>query len=139
MNCTDCGTENQAESVTNRAIDDLSMREHTVTGKSEPVGAWKTVRVFSMVRGKSEDGLRPQLFEGRERGLRLLKDTLTDAVAERRTRHVAIIGEGGVGKTRLEEELKTMLVGQITRTGTGTFRTLWAAGLPASAGEELTG
>jgi len=64
-----------------------------------------------MVRGKSEDGLRPPPFVGRERELRLLKDTLTAAITERRTRHVAIIGEGGIGKTRLAEELKKHIDG----------------------------
>ncbi|MBT8216677.1 MAG: AAA family ATPase, partial [Acidimicrobiia bacterium] len=65
----------------------------------------------SMVRGTSDDHVRPPPFVGRDRELRLLKDTLTAAIAERRTRHVAIIGEGGIGKTRLAEELKKHIDG----------------------------
>ncbi|MBT8202656.1 MAG: AAA family ATPase [Acidimicrobiia bacterium] len=99
------------ESVTSRAIDYEPMGEHEVKGKTEPVMAWKAVRVASMVRGTSDDHVRPPPFVGRDRELRLLKDTLTAAIAERRTRHVAIIGEGGIGKTRLAEELKKHIDG----------------------------
>ena len=55
--------------------------------------------------------MRPPPFVGRERELRLLKDTLTAAIAERRTRLVSIIGEGGIGKTRLAEEFKKHIDG----------------------------
>ena len=99
------------KSVTSRAIDYESMGEQTVKGKAEPVTAWKAVRVSSMVSGTSEDHMRPPPFVGRERELRLLKDTLTAAIAEQRTRHVAIIGEAGIGKTRLAEELKKHIDG----------------------------
>ena len=89
------------ESVTRRAIDYQSMGEQSVKGKAEPVAAWKALRVASMVRGSSEDEIRPPPFVGRERELRLLKDTLGAVGSEQRARHVAIIGEGGIGKTRL--------------------------------------
>jgi class 3 adenylate cyclase/tetratricopeptide (TPR) repeat protein len=99
------------ESVTNRAIDYEPMGEHTVKGKTEPVGAWKALRVGSMVRGKSGSDVRPPPFVGRERELRLLKDTLAAVMSERRAQHIAIIGEGGIGKTRLSEELKKHIDG----------------------------
>jgi len=98
------------ESVSNRAIDYESMGEHTVKGKSEPVAAWKALRVGSMVRGKSAD-VHPPPFVGRERELRLLKDTLAAVQKEKRSQHVAIIGEGGIGKTRLAEEFKNHIDG----------------------------
>ncbi|MBT8164203.1 MAG: AAA family ATPase [Acidimicrobiia bacterium] len=99
------------ESVTSRAIDYEAMGEHSVKGKTEPVAAWKALRVGSMVRGKSASDVRPPPFVGRERELRLLKDTLTAVMSERRAQHIAIIGEGGIGKTRLSEELKKHIDG----------------------------
>ncbi len=99
------------ESVTNRAIDYQPMGEHSVKGKSEAVAAWKAVRVGSMVRGKSEGDVRPPPFVGRERELRLLKDTLAVVQTEQRSQHVAIIGEGGIGKTRLANEFKNHIDG----------------------------
>ncbi|MGI9648669.1 MAG: AAA family ATPase [Acidimicrobiia bacterium] len=99
------------ESVTSRAIDYEPMGEHSVKGKSEPVAAWKALRVASMVRGKSDHDVRPPPFVGRERELRLLKDTLAAVGSEQRAQHVAIIGEGGIGKTRLAEEFKKHIDG----------------------------
>ncbi|NNC92412.1 MAG: AAA family ATPase [Acidimicrobiia bacterium] len=119
------------ESVTSRAIDYEPMGEHTVKGKTEPVAAWKALRVGSMVRGKSEGDVRPPPFVGRERELRLLKDTLTAVTTERRAQHVAIIGEGGIGKTRLSEELKKHIDGYAEDI-------YWHQGRSPSYGEGVT-
>ena len=119
------------ESVTSRAIDYESMGEHTVKGKTEPVAAWRALRVASMVRGKSDHDVRPPPFVGRERELRLLKDTLAAVGSEKRAQHVAIIGEGGIGKTRLAEEFKNHIDGY-------TEAMYWHQGRSPSYGDGVT-
>jgi class 3 adenylate cyclase/tetratricopeptide (TPR) repeat protein len=119
------------ESVSNRAIDYEPMGEHSVKGKAEPVRAWKALRVASMMRGKAEDEIHPPPFVGRERELRLLKDTLAVVGSEQRSQHVAIIGEGGIGKTRLAEEFKKHIDGYATDT-------YWHQGRSPSYGDGVT-
>ena len=78
--------------------------EHSVKGKQTPVQAWRAVRVVSGRRGEwRADGLVSP-FVGREHEMRLLKDMLAATSRERRARLISIVGEGGIGKTRLAEE-----------------------------------
>ena len=103
-------------SVTSRAIDYESMGEQSVKGKSEVVQAWKAVRVAGMVGGRAEGDMRLPPFVGREKEMRLLKDQLTAAETEQRARLVSIVGEGGIGKTRVADEFKNHLDGFATDT-----------------------
>ena len=48
---------------------------------------------------------------GRERELRLLKDALAGVEADHRSQLVSIIGEAGIGKTRLAEEFRNHIDG----------------------------
>ncbi|MDH5372790.1 MAG: AAA family ATPase, partial [Acidimicrobiia bacterium] len=98
-------------SVTNRAIQYESMGSREVKGKEEPVSAWKALRIGGMMGGKAEGELRHPPFVGRDREMRLLKDQLSAVESEQRARLVSIVGEGGIGKTRLAEEFKNHLDG----------------------------
>jgi class 3 adenylate cyclase/tetratricopeptide (TPR) repeat protein len=98
-------------SVTNHAIHYESIGERDVKGKAEAVAAWKALRVAGLVGGRLESELRHPPFFGREREMRLLKDELAAVESEQRARLVSIIGEGGVGKTRLGEEFKNYIDG----------------------------
>lgn len=98
-------------SITDRSIDYESMGELTVKGKTDVVAAWKAVRVAAMVGGRVDGDIRRPPFVGREREMRLLKDQLTAAEGEQRARLVSIVGEGGIGKTRLAEEFKRHIDG----------------------------
>jgi class 3 adenylate cyclase/tetratricopeptide (TPR) repeat protein len=93
-------------SVTSHAIHYESMGDREVRGKAEAVAAWKALRVAGLIGGRLESELRHPPFVGREREMRLLKDELAAVESEQRARLVSIIGEGGVGKTRLSEEFK---------------------------------
>jgi class 3 adenylate cyclase/tetratricopeptide (TPR) repeat protein len=70
-------------------------------GKSEPVPAYRLV-------GVREDAERPQRLDapmvGRDRELEQLSAALTEAVKTRRCRLVTLVGEAGVGKSRLIDE-----------------------------------
>lgn len=85
--------------------------KHEVKGKAEPITAWRAVRVMTdrTQRGKS-GGLEP-VFVGREAELRLLKDALHATERTGRARLVSIIGEAGIGKTRLAWELRKYVGG----------------------------
>jgi class 3 adenylate cyclase/tetratricopeptide (TPR) repeat protein len=69
-------------------------------GKSRPVPAHRLLRV-------RDRPPRPHVtrFVGRERDLAMLRDGWDQAVAERRCALVTIVGDAGVGKSRLASEL----------------------------------
>jgi class 3 adenylate cyclase/tetratricopeptide (TPR) repeat protein len=80
---------------------------HDVKGKSNPVRTWRALSVLS---GQSERGrggaIEPPLV-GRKRELRILVEALDRVVAARGGAHlVTVIGEAGVGKSRLVREFE---------------------------------
>lgn len=119
------------QSVTARAIDYEAMGERTVKGKGEAVQAWKAVRVAGMVGGRADGELRLPPFVGREREMRLLKDQLNAVESEQRARLVSIVGEAGIGKTRLAEEFKNHIDGF-------TADVYWHQGRSPSYGDGVT-
>jgi class 3 adenylate cyclase/tetratricopeptide (TPR) repeat protein len=70
-------------------------------GKSEPVPAYRLVSV-------QEHAERPRRLDapmvGRDAELELLRDALDEAATDRRCRLVTVVGEAGVGKSRLIDE-----------------------------------
>lgn len=118
-------------SVTSHAIDYESMGERTVKGKTESVTTWKALRVAGMLGGRAETELRHPPFVGREREMRLLKDELAAVETEQRARLVSIIGEGGIGKTRLADEFKNYIDGF-------TADVYWHQGRSPSYGDGVT-
>jgi class 3 adenylate cyclase len=119
------------ESVTNRSIDYHFEGERTVKGKSDAVPTWRAQRVASRVGGRDEDEIRRPPFVGREREMRLLKDALSAIESEERSRLVSIVGEAGIGKSRLAEEFKNHVDGF-------TQDVYWHDGRSPSYGEGLT-
>jgi class 3 adenylate cyclase/tetratricopeptide (TPR) repeat protein len=79
------------------------LREGTLKGKSTPVRAWRLVEPGDRVRPRGVPGLATRMV-GRDRQLELLKSLYTAVAEEERPRFVSIVGEAGVGKTRLTEE-----------------------------------
>ncbi len=118
-------------SVTSRAIDYESIGERTVKGKTDVVQAWRVVRVAGMVGGRPDGELRVPPFVGREREMRLLKDQLKAVESEQRARLVSIVGEAGIGKTRLAEEFKGYIDGFIADV-------YWHQGRSPSYGDGVT-
>jgi class 3 adenylate cyclase len=68
-------------------------------GKSQPVPAFRLVRVRDVTERRHEAS-----FVGRERELALLQETCERVRAEQRCELVSVVGEAGVGKSRLVAE-----------------------------------
>jgi class 3 adenylate cyclase/tetratricopeptide (TPR) repeat protein len=85
--------------------------EQTLKGKAAPVQAWRALRVVAERGGRGRaDQLEPP-FVGRDVELRLLKDLFHACGAERRVRHVSVVGTAGIGKSRLAWEFEKYLDG----------------------------
>jgi class 3 adenylate cyclase len=104
-------------------------------GKPEGVPARRVVRTLSIMRPRGLRGM-PSVFIGRETQLAELRDRYTDVATTRVPHLVSILGDAGVGKTRLMRELRDWLAGQspppIHRTGRvlsyGKGTTYWPMG-----------
>jgi class 3 adenylate cyclase len=86
----------------------------TVQAKGKPAGVVcrKLVRALSLMRPRGIGGLQP-VFVGRDRELADLREAYDRAVADGgRPRLVTVVGDAGVGKTRLLREFWQWLGGQ---------------------------
>jgi class 3 adenylate cyclase len=100
-------------------------------GKAEPLPAHRAIRVVARRRGAGRsDQLEPP-FVGRAAELRLLKEAFHASGQERRPRLVSLIGQAGIGKSRLVWELQKYLDG-ITETA------FWHQGRCPAYGEGVT-
>jgi class 3 adenylate cyclase/tetratricopeptide (TPR) repeat protein len=78
--------------------------DQELKGKSAPVAAFRAVRVVAQRGGVGRsEGLEPP-FVGRESELRLIKDFYHATGRERGPRLVSVIGQAGIGKSRLAWE-----------------------------------
>jgi class 3 adenylate cyclase/tetratricopeptide (TPR) repeat protein len=85
----------------------------TLKGKTIPVPAWRATRVVSERRGRGRvEALEPP-FVGRGDELRLLKDLLETVGQESRARLVSLVGEAGIGKSRLVWEFLKYIDGLV--------------------------
>jgi class 3 adenylate cyclase/tetratricopeptide (TPR) repeat protein len=73
-----------------------------VEAKGKPAGVEcrKLVRALSLMRPRGVPGLRPA-FVGRDHELALVREAFNGVVADRRSRLVTVMGDAGIGKTRL--------------------------------------
>jgi class 3 adenylate cyclase/tetratricopeptide (TPR) repeat protein len=117
------------------AIAFTELGEQTVKGKEIPVAAFRADRIRGDFGEEPGDGIEPP-FVGRVDDLRLLKDIYAAVDRERRMRLVSIVGQGGIGKTRLVEEFGNYIDGIVDTTywhegrspAYGEGVTLWALG-----------
>jgi class 3 adenylate cyclase len=99
------------QEVTGAAIDYSPPVTLQVKGKEAPVEAWQALRVAAGRGGEGKaQGLTPP-FVGRDHDMRLLKDLLHATTREGRARLVSIIGQPGIGKTRLVQEFENYIDG----------------------------
>jgi class 3 adenylate cyclase/tetratricopeptide (TPR) repeat protein len=77
-------------------------------GKSEPLRVWEVVEARARLGVDVARGARSPLV-GRERELALLRDTLARARQERSPQLVTLVGEPGIGKSRLVFELLSVV------------------------------
>ena len=104
-------------------------------GKPGGVAARRLVRALTLMRPRGVSGLK-RAFVGREGELELLQATYNRVVGERRPHFVTVMGDAGVGKTRLVRELWERLGAEspepLRRTGRclpyGHGITYWALG-----------
>ncbi|MGD0595288.1 MAG: AAA family ATPase [Acidimicrobiales bacterium] len=75
--------------------------ELQLKGKSEPVTAWRALRVVAQRRGVGRSEALEAPFVGRAEELRLMKDLLAATEREHRARLLSVTGVPGIGKTRL--------------------------------------
>ena len=95
--------------ATKDVIDYLEIPPLNLKGKTEPVPAWRAMRVSARRRGERPRlGLEASLV-GRDEELQLLEQTYQRVVSERRPALVTVIGPAGVGKSRLSSELLVYL------------------------------
>ena len=82
-------------------------------GKELPVSAWKALRIVAQIGGVlRSDGLEPP-FTGRAPELRMFKDQLHAAEREHRARLISVVGQAGIGKSRLVWEFQKYIDGLI--------------------------
>lgn len=91
--------------ATNSMIEYRALSPVELKGKSEPVQIWQAVGAKSRYGVAIEEQLDTP-FIGREAELALLVDTLDRVVSENQTQLVTVIGEPGVGKSRLMNEFR---------------------------------
>ncbi len=83
------------------AIDITPAGTHSVKGKQEPIVAYRAGRVLAERGGGGKADVLEPPFVGRDYELRLLKDSLHATGRENRSRLVSLVGQGGIGKSRL--------------------------------------
>ncbi|MBA3654371.1 MAG: tetratricopeptide repeat protein [Actinobacteria bacterium] len=75
-------------------------------GREEPVDAWTAIHALAPPGRRPRRAKAPLI--GRESELGLLRHTLTTAVTRQRAHVVVLLGEAGIGKSRLAEEMCNM-------------------------------
>ncbi len=117
--------------ATEAAIEYEDAGVHELKGKAEPVQLWRAARVVAGARGDMRvTGLEPP-FVGRDRQLRLIKETLHATGEERRAHMVSVVGAAGMGKSRLVWEFNKYIDGLVEDTR-------WHVGRCLAYGEGIT-
>jgi class 3 adenylate cyclase/tetratricopeptide (TPR) repeat protein len=84
----------------------------SLKGKAEPVPAYRVLEVLATAHGVARRMGAPMV--GREEELESLLHALRTTEAERRSRMVTVVGEPGVGKSRLVGEFQDLVTGRTT-------------------------
>ena len=93
--------------ATDSAITYERLESVTAKGKAEPIAAWRAVEARSRV-GQPEAATETP-FVGRELERNLLHETFLRAERESSVQLVTVVGEPGIGKSRLATELRSAL------------------------------
>ncbi len=94
--------------LTRSAIEYVELEPLTLKGKAEPVPAWEAVR--AVVRGRTVRAPRLSTnLVGRQAESDLLVELFERTVADSRPQLVTLVGQAGVGKSRLLRELSGRL------------------------------
>ncbi len=118
--------------ATSAAIGYEEAGEQVLKGKTAPVAAWRATRRRSGLRGGA--GRRAALeppFVGRDDELRLVTDLFLATARERKPRLVTVVGQAGIGKSRLGWEFEKYIDGV-------TIDAYWHSGRSPSYGEGIS-
>ncbi len=105
--------------------------DQAVKGKALPVPAWRALRVVAARRGAGRTERLEAPFVGRDEELRLLKDLFHATTREKRARLISIVGQAGIGKSRLAWEFEKYVDGLAQDV-------YWHHGRSPSYGEGIT-
>lgn len=86
---------------------------HELKGKGQPVRVWRPISVVAALGGRRRPATLEPPFVGRTYELRLLKELLHVTGEERRARLVTVVGEAGIGKSRLISEFQNYVDGLV--------------------------
>ncbi len=100
-------------------------------GKTSPVPAWRAVRIVAERGGRGRSDALEAPFVGRDTEFRLLKDLFHATGRERRPRLVTVIGQGGIGKSRLGWEFLKYIDGLLETVW-------WHSGRSPAYGDGIT-
>jgi class 3 adenylate cyclase len=100
-------------------------------GKESPVPAWRAVAVVARRRGEGRATMLEPPFVGRDEELRALKDQFHATAREGKPRLVTLVGQAGIGKSRLAWELEKYLDGVVETI-------LWHEGRSPAYGEGIS-
>ena len=99
--------------ATSNAISYEPAGERVLKGKTTPVPAWRAVAVVARRGGSGRASTLEPPFVGREDELQQLKDLFDATGRERKPRLVTVIGQAGIGKSRLAWEFEKYLDGVV--------------------------
>ena len=111
------------------AFEDVGQRE--LKGKELPVQLWRAVSVVAKRGGEGRAATLEPPFVGRDDELRLLKDLFDATTREQKSRLVTVIGQAGIGKSRLAWEFEKYLDGVVDTA-------YWHEGRSPSYGEGIS-
>ena len=92
------------------AVDAEPVEPLVLKGKSEPVAAFRLLAAHAAPERRHDS-----VFVGRERELGLLSEAWERAVAEQRCELVTVVGEPGIGKSRLAAEALASIGARVVR------------------------
>ena len=105
--------------------------EQALKGKASPIPAWRAVTVVARRGGSGRAAILEPPFVGRDDELRLLKDLFDATTREQKSRLVTVIGQAGIGKSRLAWEFEKYLDGVVDTA-------YWHEGRSPSYGEGIS-
>ena len=105
--------------------------QQALKGKAAPIPAWRAVAVVARRGGSGRSAILEPPFVGRDDELRLLKDLFDATAREQKSRLVTVIGQAGIGKSRLAWEFEKYLDGVVDTA-------YWHEGRSPSYGEGIS-